>query len=327
MKTLEKAKAQKILDKIQSGNFDENDVDNFFMRLRAYSNGFIVFREIADFVAHNDVRNKGLTNTSLQSMYYSVKYFNEYVSPNKNLDIGKPFPIWVKTLFKYQIDKIAQEDLKNKFNVSPDRLKARIDNCFKDDSKSKLTTLKEGKLSQSSLEAINYVMSFIIPRQAFSQDDLFRDTLSVISHNKLNFDNEALNENYERIILCVLLLLHNSQFDCGTIKPAYCHITSEKLSISHNTRFVDKDGNEVEITESFGTLQVNGHVVLDNNGKELTIGFPVLSTTLAAEIWCDPASFVIEPLSPEAPRYLCKRLKLDGDLLLNERFQLQRFDA
>lgn len=45
MKSIEKGKVQKIVDKIQSGNFDENDIDNIFMKLRAYSANFNVFRD------------------------------------------------------------------------------------------------------------------------------------------------------------------------------------------------------------------------------------------------------------------------------------------
>ena len=37
MKQEEKIKAQKIIDKIETGNFDENDIDSLFMKLRPYS--------------------------------------------------------------------------------------------------------------------------------------------------------------------------------------------------------------------------------------------------------------------------------------------------
>lgn len=327
MKAVEKSKAQKALDKIQAGVFDENDVDNLFMRLRAYSSGFPIFREIADFVAHNDIRDRGLTNKSLQAMYYSMKYFNEYVSPKKRLDISRPFPTWIKVLFKYQADKVNADTLKEKFNVSSTRLKSRIDNGFKDDSKTNLTHLKPGKISKSTVEAISYVMSFIVPKEAFSQDSLFDEMKLVLSKNKLNYDEKSLSNSYEKIILCVLLLLHNSEFEYSANSPGYCRVTSEKLSISHNVTFVDKDGKEVEVEESFGNLQVNGYVVLEKGGKNLTIGYPVLATNLQAESWCSPDCFVVESWSPDVPNYLHKKLKLEGDLLLNDEFKLQRVVA
>ena len=89
MKPIEKAKAQKLVLKLESGDFDENDIDNIFMRLRAYSHGNRIFHEIADFVAHNDKRDKGVSAESLEAFYLSIKYFLEYVSPKKTLDIGR----------------------------------------------------------------------------------------------------------------------------------------------------------------------------------------------------------------------------------------------
>ncbi|MDH5356168.1 MAG: hypothetical protein OEY09_17130 [Gammaproteobacteria bacterium] len=100
MKPIEKAKAQKLLVKLESGNFDENDIDNLFMRLRAYSHGNRIFREVADFVAHNDERNKGVATESLEAFYLSFKYFLEYISPKKSLDIGSSFPLYVKKLMR-----------------------------------------------------------------------------------------------------------------------------------------------------------------------------------------------------------------------------------
>jgi len=102
--------------------------------LRASSYNNIIFREIADFVAHNDKRDRGLTNQSLEAMYYSLKYFLEYTSPKISLDIAKPFPIWIKKLIKYQVDKIDEEKLREKFSVGKERLKTRIDKGFKDDN-------------------------------------------------------------------------------------------------------------------------------------------------------------------------------------------------
>lgn len=322
MKNLEKTKAQKIINKIQTGNFDENDVDNLLMRLRASSHENIVFREIADFVAHNDKRDRGLTNQSLEAMYYSMKYFLEYTSPKISLDITKPFPIWIKTLIKYQIDKIDEEKLREKFFVGQGRLKIRIDKGFKDDKKTKKTLLKNGKLSIETLRAIQYVMSFIISKEAFSQKDLIDQIINVLSQNKISFDKDKILTESNRITLCVLLLLHNSKFDYKGHKLGYCSISPEKESISHNTNFIDNDGNKIDIHESFGNLQILGHVVLKKDGKDLTIAYPIMSTDLDVKEWCSETLFNIEPLGETNSKHLCNRLKLGKDLIISENFKL-----
>lgn len=322
MKGIEKSKAQKVINKVQSGDFDENDIDNLFMRLRAYSKKNVIFREIADFVAHNDLRDRGITNQSLQAMYYSIKFFIEYISPKKTIDITKPFPMWIKRLIQYQIDKIDERKLIELHKVTKERLKLRVDSGFKDDSKNSTTSLKQGRLSQQTLEAISYVMSFIIPKEAFTQKALVEQLIQVIDSNGLKYERVKIETQSNKIALCAMLLLHNANFDIKGHKYGYCSITSEKNSVLHNVRHVDQYGNVIDFEESFGKLGITGYSVLDKDGRDLTIGHPIMSTELDAEDWCSIGLFHIEPMRPDDPNYLCKRLKLDCDLFINESFQL-----
>tara|TARA_Y100001956_G_C4086157_1_gene170746 strand:- start:60 stop:572 length:513 start_codon:yes stop_codon:yes gene_type:complete len=165
-------------------------------------------------------------------------------------------------------------------------------------------------------------MSFIISKEAFTQDELLEQLLMVISANNIEHDEDKIKAQSDKIALCVMLLLHNSEFDIKGHKPGYCVVTSENESISHNVKHVDKDRNEVDINESFGTLQVRGKVVLDKDGKDLTIAHPVMSSNLNAEDWCADELFSIEPFSDDIPNHLCKRLKFKKDLGVNEEFKL-----
>src|SRR5690606_35211520 len=111
----------KIVDKIEAGDFDENDVDSLFMKLRAYSSDHRVFREIADFVAHNDNRDRGLANQALETMYLRMRFFLEYNSPKETLDLSQPFPLWIKRLMIFQVEKCEEGVLKERFNVTASR--------------------------------------------------------------------------------------------------------------------------------------------------------------------------------------------------------------
>ncbi|GAB6097486.1 hypothetical protein JCM14469_37400 [Desulfatiferula olefinivorans] len=297
------------------------------MKLRAYSIGFSIFKEIADFVAHNDLRDRGLANQSLETMYLRMKYFIEYNSPKKTLDISRPFPLWIKKLMKYQVDKCDEQQLKEKFNVSRQRLIRRIDDAFKEDKKSKKAEYKNGKLSTESFKAIQHVMSFISGNPAFTQDELINELIGVLKKNKITFDETALRDLSDKITLCTLLLFHHSEFDFKGYMPGSCEISSENLSISHNVKFVDSDGNEVEHKESFGNLSVSGTITLQKDGKDLSIGHCIMSTNLPAEKWCSNELFHIEPLSEQAPNYMCKRLKLNVDLCISSDFKLSDVSA
>lgn len=293
MKGIEKSKAEKIILKIENDQFDENDIDSLFMRLRAYSKKMPVFREIADFVAHNDQRDRGLTNQSLETMYLRMKYFLEYNSPKKSLDITSPFPLWIKRLMILQVSKFKESVLKEKFNVTQQRLQSRIENAFKEDRKNQIATLKKGKLSQQTLEAIQYIMGVLVLNAVITQEDLITELINVIVSNKLRIDQDLFLKQSDKITLCTLLLLHNATFDFKGHKLGHTEISTNKESISHNTKFVDADGNEVEHIESFGNLQITGWVVLNNNGKDSRMGHPIMSTNLDAESWCADRKSVV----------------------------------
>jgi len=327
MKPVERSKTQKLIRKIETGNFDENEIDSLFMKLRAYSSGFPVFREISDFVAHNNLRDRGLANQSLETMYLRMKYFLEYNSPKKTLDLSSPFPIWIKRLMKFQVDKSDEASLRSKFNVTKQRLISRIESAFKNDKKRKIATYKQGKLSQETFNAIQYVMSFINGNAAFGQNDMIDELVLVLKNNKIIFDEKLLRSLSNKITICTLLLFHHSEFNFKGYKLGRCKISSEKESVSHNMMFVDADGNEVEHEENFGKLSVQGTITLKNDGKDLSIAHCIMSTELDAEIWCSEVLFHIESFSEEITKHMRKRLKLDVDLCINENFQLSSVDA
>lgn len=327
MKPVEKNKTQKLVNKIESGHFDENDIDSLFMKLRAYSVGFPIFREVADFVAHNDNRDRGLANQSLETLYLRMKYFLGYNSPKKTLDLSSPFPIWIKKLMKFQVLKCDEVELRNKFNVTKELLVNRIDTAFKDDAKNRTASYRQGKLSEGTFNAIQYVMSFINAKASFDQDSIIDEIVSVLKKNKIEFNESVIRGLSDKITICILLLFHHSDFDFKGYKPGKCKISSEKESISHNVKLVDVDGSEVEHHESFGCLSISGTITLETDGKELSIIHTIVSTNLSSEIWCSDSLFHIEPLSKELPDHMCKRIKLDIDLCLDDEFKLSDVSA
>jgi hypothetical protein len=322
MKQIERLKTQKIIDKIQNGNFDENDVDNLFLKLRAYSKGFKVFREISDFVAHNDIRDRGLTNQSLEGMYLSMKYFIEFNSNNKRLNINNPFPTWIKKLMLYQIDKTDELKLKEQFKVNRERLKVRVKKGFKD-NKDGNSTLLEGKLSYQTIDAISFVLSFIYSKEVYSQDELIEETISLIQKNDLEIEilNFMKQSNY--FTLCTLLLLHNTKFNIKGYKEGYCQISTEKKTIYiYDKPILDSNREEENNIESFGNLSVLGHVTLIKDGKDLTIVHPIMSTNLKVEKYCDKSLFKVELFNGDRTGSIINLLEFDENIQISKNQQL-----
>lgn len=306
MKAAEKAKAQIVLNRIQRGTFDQLDVDHLFTYLRPYCGEHWVFRDIADLVAHPDARNKGLANKSLEAFYLSIKFLVEYAFQEKKLDPTKPIPLYIKKLMKYQVEKCDPEELRRDFNVTPERLKSRIDNYFKDDKKSKTTELQHHKVGGAQgFAPIGHLLSFIGSVPAFTADELMLELLGVMISNNLEFDEQSLTSQRSAIILCVMLLMHHTNHEFDVDATGSCEIHTER---SH----IDKG----MAPEDFGELQVMGTVnVPDPSGGSLRWSFPIFESGLQAAEYCDASLLVVYP-DPNSPSQERMQLYLERGLRL-----------
>lgn len=314
MKPIEKAKAEKIILKLETGEFDENDVDNIFMRLRAHSYGHHIFREVAHFVAHNDERNQGIAVESLEAFYLSFKYFFEHFLSGPAIDIAFPFPLYIKKLMKYQVDRCKDSELKEKFNLTKSRLKSNVDSFFGENKKHKTAYLKKN-IPANLFEALKYVMdSFGGRPPAFDQEQIISELVAVIKANKLKVNENELRKHSERIAVCVALLLHQTTFDVGAHKPGSCRVSCEKTSVSIKQQSLGVEGNLVELNESHGNLLVFGTVLVDRGGVDVMMSFPLITTTAPAENWCSDEMFTIEPVSDDLPNPLVRNIIFDQPL-------------
>lgn len=323
MKLTEKAKVEKIILNIQSGKFNENDVDNLFIKLRPYSFGLLIFREIADFVAHNDERNRGLVNQSLKTMYLRMKFFREYNQENKEIDLGLPNPEWIRELFLLQVEKIDEGTLKKNTNYNKSELKKEINKAKKIES----SFFKYERLDLKILNALNYIISFINANSICNQFQLIEEIVKVIEKNKLEYIRDDFLQQSDKIMLSILLLLHNSNFNIKGEELAFCKIGSQKDSISYNTTFINSKGEIVKHEEEYGNLEIQGHVKLMFNEKELGISHTIIETNLNIEKWCEKEMFKIEPYSADSTvKLLCKRIKFNDGITISENFKLQNIE-
>lgn len=319
----ERAKVQRTVDDLSNGGFDERDIDHLLMSLRAHSGRFQVFKEVSHFVAHNDIRDKGITTNSLEAFYLSFKYFSEFVTFQKPLNIEEPFPSYIVKLMKYQVDKCKEDELRGKFNVTKSRLKSRIDNLFKIDKKNKVAILNK-KLSNPNYLAIKHILGFIGSQPAYTQDQIVSELIQVLRLNELNFEESSILEKSDNIMLCVLSLVHNTEYDFKGHKNGCCNISCEKHSIPHEATFVDEHGNPVEMDISFGDLQINGVVPSLNKGREARVAFPVITTKLDVNSWCDESLFTID-ISEGG--FKSKVVNFDGPIGVSPEFKLVQINA
>jgi hypothetical protein len=312
----EKIKAQKLITKIESTTFDENDIDNLFIKLRSHSKGFPVFREIADFIAHNTIRNKGITQETIESFYLRIQFYRDYQQYNLALDISKPFPAYIIKLMKYQIGMASDIILWERYHLTKKRLINLIDSVFKE-NKSHKAELKNPLDFLRIFPVINYIMSFFVVHTAYNHEDILREIIGVLKLNHLHFDEILLRPNNDKIIICILLLLNNTTFTVGAGKYGICQIASDKhFNIREQIR------PEQDKTDINGYLILNAKVNIDIGGKNIFFVFMIFSTNLLAELWCDESLFVTEKVDQEDMQR--KVVEFTGDLSLNSKFQLTR---
>jgi peroxiredoxin family protein len=315
MKANDKRNTQRIVTKIQSGVFDENDICIFFIRLREFSKNHLVFREIADFLAHSKQRDRGLANKSLENMYLTMKFFTEYLVPKKVFDVTKEFPLWAKSLMVLKVDKFikgAASGVKDEAEEIKQLTKS-IEKGFKDNKKNKTSTLIKGKLSDITIHNIQIMMNLFIVKPAFTQDELIHEVIGVMSMNEIEIDHTLFMNQGDKITLCLLLLIHNVTYDFNSYKLGSTKIGCEKDSIIINEGHVEKHGK----------LKVMGWVILDYAGKDCPIGHCIMTTNLSVDTWCENELFSTSTHTAPSGVSTCRKVDFDGDIGISNDFKLE----
>lgn len=296
MKANERVKAQEMVDRILSGNFDWNDVDNLFMRLRAYSSGHQCFKEIADFVAHNMTRDRGISHRSLEKFYYAVKYGTEYclLQSQRKLDLSGPFPLYIKQHMIYRVDDIKPDELWQMFQLKPEQLKEHFRTLFKEDEGTENVILIPSNVRPYTQKAIAHMLGSFVVKPLFTSDDLIAELISLLHKNKFIFDEDAIMVQREKIILCVMLLMHHTQFDFGESPLGKCGISSD-----------------------FGSLDVWAEIPIKvKDGGIGWASYQIFTSDLSPDKFCDESLFVVEELLPDQPGKFVKKLNFNQDLCL-----------
>lgn len=227
MKLDEKLKARKALAKIESGTFDENDLEILMIRLRPYSQDCRIFREAADFVAHNDERNKGLVNESLDAFALSFKYFQEFQGTGKNLlPIFDDFPSYVKNLLIYQVDKFSDDKIKEELSMTKHQLRELVRDVVRKGGKPGTCTVRPST-KKRKIDALGLLLGRIIVKPVFSRGEFMSDLRKVIHLNGIELDSDKFNVQEPKIILLFSLLMHRVVFTLSEGGSAVCHMRAD----------------------------------------------------------------------------------------------------
>lgn len=257
----EKYKVHKIIEKIINNNFDETNIDSLFYYLRPYSGKHNIFREVAHFLAHSDLRDQGLTFDSLKHLYLSCKYSGlEGTRPS----VSSPLPSEVKELIKNKLHKYGIQRLINEFGIKEEDLISAIDK-----RNSTLSPLLEVQ------PALEHLLRLINVEIIYTQEQILNEILAVIKENNIAINEEKLTKNGDKIILCILTLLHGKRYKLKNDKVDNPEITCNSY-ISYDTQT--------------NNLTILGSVPVEISDKSISVAFPILTTNLDIKQWCEASA-------------------------------------
>ncbi len=322
------AKLTQIIERIQAGRFDANDVDNLLMKLRAYSGKKTVFLEVAHFVAHTDARDRGLAQQSITAFVDSIQYFQEYVSEGRRLDLGQPFPAYIYRLFLSQVRLSDERRLKAEYKMSHATLIRKIEASFSIDKATGACSLRSSKGGVELLAALQFITSFIHSRAAFHICDFHKELKDVMRAEKIAFDEAAWDAQADRISLAILCLVSNTSFLLVNRGQASCALGTESPFRLLNGQRRLPNGIMSSEPTSFGHLMIWGEATVNSlNKAPFQIAFPLIDTDLDPQEHCDPKLFIREQASRDFGDCKVEIIDWARDMSLSDDFKLVRTDA
>lgn len=324
----ELAKLNQIVARIQTGRFDENDVDNLLMKLRPYAGTKTIFLEVAHFVAHSDTRDRGLAQQSITAFVDSIQYFQEYMSEKRPLDLGVPFPAYIYRLFLSQARLSDERRLKAEYKMSHATLIKKIEANFSIDKKTDTCCLRNNKGGIELFAALQFITSFIHSRVAFHVRDFHKELKDVMREQKVPFDEAAWDALADRISLAILCLVSNTEFLLANGGQASCKLETENhFRLLSGQRRLPTGIMSSEPT-SFGCLMILGEATVNSvNKAPLRISFPLIDTDLDPHEHCDHKLFAQDQAPEDFGDCKVEIINLARDMSLSHDFKLVRTDS
>lgn len=327
----DQVKVNQLIARIQAGRFDANDandVDSLLMKLRPYAGDKAVFREIADFVAHSDARDRGLAQQSIVGFADSIRYFQEYVSDQRQLDLSTPFPAYVYRLFLSQARLSDEQRLKAAHRMSHTTLIKKIEANFAIDKRAGTCSLRSNKGGVELFAALQFLTGFIHSKAAFSLRDFHEELIDVARAQNVALDEALWGEQAHRVSLAILCLISNTEFRLDGGAQATCKLETEHhFRLLRGQRRLPTGVMSSEPT-SFGNLTIMGEAtVVSANKAPLRIAFPLIETDLDPHEHCDAGLFLQEQASEDFGDCDVQIINFAPDMSLSDDYKLMRTDS
>ena len=204
-------KAKEAVQRIEQGNFSEDDIELLLIRLREYSDTKSIFKELAHFIAHHK-RDSGLTFLSLYKVYCRMRAYGEFQYHKKQIDLSKPIEKWFYDFILFQLDELESYILKKKYGFSRKQAKQKFKSFFCEEK----DVYRCNKTPDEELaNIINEASGFIKIKPLFSSEEIVVSFLKTFKDLGLVTDPNDFKMQSDKLILGVLVLMHKREFHIG----------------------------------------------------------------------------------------------------------------
>ena len=265
--------------RLLAGDFRIEDLDRLFLGLRARARGCSCFREIGDFVAHRDTREKGLVTQVGRDVFTSLDVWSLKLRGHK--------PSWA------DITRAAHANLRL---ASDEQLKSNC-GCNRPAVRKKLERALAkvdhgGQLTGSEYRVLEFLGNRFIWKPAFTSDRLTAEFKQVLMRNGIIGKSEA-----------------------DDLDGARAFVSLYALAVMHGSSVVLDSGQKAKLFAGFANrerrLEVKIDIVFKDLAKPMISPVCLFLTDLCPENHCEP-----DLLTPSDP-ILCDHwpdpIEIGGD--------------
>jgi hypothetical protein len=273
--------------RLLNGHGRPEDVGRLYMGLRFRSFGLPSFREVGDFIAHSEERDKGVVTDELRGFFKMLRFQTQYWH--------KPFdwnhlPAEFPALLKSNFERLSSADIKQETGLNRKdakrHLRSALQNFYKRPDGG---IYLQFQLSREEDAVTKYCASRLSLRSAFTGEDLYRDFQSVLLKNKLleEMEKPALKRLQPLIVLSAIPFMHHAivRLDNGWAATLAGGVIKGNIVVNARTHIADlphPDSDRILFSA----------VIVETNLKAQDWCHPTLATTVE---WKTPIETTHEP--------------------------------
>lgn len=242
--------------RLMAGDFRIGDLDRLFLGQRDRTWGRAAFREIGDFVAHRDTREKGLVSQVGKDVFTSVDVWS--------LKMRGREPSWA------DIARAAEANLR----LGSDKQIRSGCGCQRGTAKKRMQAAlekieRQERPTDPEIKALDFLGNRFIWRPAFTSDQLFSEFKDVLTLNQII-----------------------DKADAGALDGARAFVALHALSVMHGSTIVLDGGEKARLFAGFANrdrrLEVKVEIVFSELGKPLMAPVCLFLTNFGPDEYCDP---------------------------------------